>query len=141
MDWTGLLILVVLRVLPWIFVAVGAWLLFSAWRFLSGAERVRGRVRAVRTSTARAQSGGGVTTTFRPIFTYTAPDGTEREAETATFSTTFDFAQGAEMDILVNPAEPGTARLPGAGNYALGGALLGIGLLFAIVGLLAPLPG
>lgn len=142
-GWTDILMLFMLRVLPWLFVAVGAWLLFSAWRFLGGAERRHGRVVELHRSTSFRQSSqrtmsSQTVTSYKPVFEYEDDSGTAR-AETPTFSTRQNFPVGTEMDILVNRASPGVARLPGAGNYALGGALFGIGLVFGIVGLLAPI--
>ena len=142
-TWIHLLTLLLLRVLSWIIAAVGAWMLYSTWKFLAAAEKRTGKVVEVHKSISinrsprRGRSGPAVIT-YRPVFEYPGEGGAFERAETATYSTRFDFAVGSEHEILINPAAPGKAWMPGAGNYLIGAVLLGIGLIFGILGIFAP---
>ena len=137
-SWEKILIYFMLGILPWIFVAVGGWLLWSARNFMARAIRTRGRVLQVSQQTSTSSSNGTTrrTTTYKPLFEYTDPNGEIRKAETFLASTSYNYAIGSEHEILIDP-EGGTVRIPGFMIYGFGAIFAGIGLLFGIVGIFA----
>ena len=85
-GWEQLVVWLLLGVLPWIFVVAGSWFLYRAHRFMSGAKRIAGSVKAVHSSTSRKKDGQ-IVTAYRPVFIFTDADGSHREAETFLTST------------------------------------------------------
>ncbi len=137
-GWETYLIYFMLGVLPWLFVAIGGWLLWSAHTFMKKAVPTRGIVVNVKRkiSSSSSENSSGPTTTYCPVFEFSTPDGDTRQAETFLYSTSYNFEIGSLHDILVDPAG-GKARMPGFMIYGFGAIFAGIGLLFGIVGIFA----
>lgn len=133
--WQEVLVFLILGVLPWIFVGVGAWLIWSAHRFLAKAEQVKAKVVAVheQSNTCRSNDHKRVVTTFRPVFAITDQDGEVRQVETFLSSSAYDFAIGMERKIMIDPDEPTMARVPGFMTYAFGGILVAGGLVLGVI--------
>lgn len=136
--WEKVAIYGMLGVLPWIFVGVGGWLLWSAHRFMGRAVRTTGTVLEVSRHVSTRTSNGSTRTsvTYKPLFEYTDPDGRTQRAETFLSSSSYNFTIGSDHEILIDP-DGGSVRMPGFWVYGFGGIFGGIGLVFAIAGIFA----
>ena len=137
-GWETYLIYFMLGVFPWIFVAVGAWMIWSAHKFMQKAVRTRGTVVEVhrKTSTTSRDDSTRTVTTFQPVFEYQGEDGSTKRGLTWMASTSYNYAIGSEHEILVNPDDE-TVRVPGFMIYGFGAIFGGIGLVVGIVGIFA----
>ena len=133
--WEQTLIYFMLGVFPWIFVAVGAWLLWSAHQFMGRAQRTIGRVLHV-TRQVSTSSDNGTSVSYKPTFEYVDEAGNTRQGETFLASSSYNFDVGTEREILLDP-KTGQIRMPGWLIYGFGAIFAGIGLLFGIVGIFA----
>lgn len=138
-GWEQILIYFMMGVLPWIFVAVGGWLIWQAYQFMGNVSRTMGTVKAVHQSTSTSGSGSDrrVVTTYKPVFEYQDASGLTQQGETFLHSTSYNFAVGEQREILVNPDFPGKVRMPGLMIYGFGALFVAIGLIFGIVGIFA----
>ena len=136
-SWEHWLTIFMLGVLPWIFVAVGAGLIWKAHSFMKSAIRLTGTVTGVYESTSYNSDRNTYVTTYQPVFEFTLPDGRVAEGKTFISGTGRNFPVGTQKEVLVDPENTGTVRLPGFLIYGFGAIFLGIGLVFAVVGIFA----
>lgn len=136
--WEKVLIYGMLGVLPWIFVAAGGWLLWSAHKFMGRAVKAKGTVLTVSRHVSTRTSNGGSrrSVTYKPTFEYTDPAGQTRRAETFLSSSGYNFEIGSQHEILIDP-NGGSVRMPGFWVYGFGALFAVIGLAFAIAGIFA----
>ncbi len=135
--WEVTLKYFMLGVFPWIFVALGAWLMWSAHKFMRKALRATGTVVAVHEKTSYSSSSNRRTTTYQPIFEYTLPDGRTVQGKTFLSASGRNWPVGTEKEILVDPDNPETVRIPGFLIYGFGGIFFVMGSLFGIAALFA----
>lgn len=135
-TWERVMLYATLIGLPWIFIGVGGWLVWSARRFMRRAIRTRGRVLHVTSRVSTSTSNGNTSTsvTYQPKFEYTDADGRTQQAQTFLSSSSYNFAIGSEHDILIDP-QGGSVRMPGFWVYGFGAIFAAFGLIFAVVGI------
>lgn len=138
-GWEQILIYFMLGVLPWIFVVVGGWFIWDAYKFMGNVSRTIGTVTGVHQSTSTSGSGSDrrLVTTYKPVFEYEDRSGQTQKAETFIYSTSYNFGVGEQREILVNPDRPDKVKMPGLMIYGFGAIFVSIGLVFGIVGLFA----
>lgn len=135
--WEQALIFFMLGVLPWIFVGVGGYLIWSAHKFVQRSLKVTGTVVGVHEKTSYNSDRNTRTTTYQPVFEYTLPDGRVAQGKTFISSTGRNFPVGTQKEILVDPDRPDTVRMPGFLVYGFGAIFLVLGLIFAVAGIFA----
>jgi hypothetical protein len=128
----------VLLVLGLVFAVVGA--LFagigvatarSSRRFAESAARASGTVVDVR-SRSVGRTGGGLI--WVPVVRFQTADGRSVDAESASGTNVKRWEPGQAIEVTYDPANPSEIRLPGSGRDLLPGVFLGIGTLFAVLG-------
>ncbi|MEM0990314.1 MAG: DUF3592 domain-containing protein [Pseudomonadota bacterium] len=124
----------VFRVIPWLIVAAGIWLLWAAHNFTTRAHRVRGRVIELNEERIRPRRPSGKTIVLhRPVFQYIGPDGQRYEAGIFSPATGLKLEMGEEYDILLDPDLPEIARLAGSAPYAPGLMLVAAGFFAVLI--------
>ena len=136
-SWEKLVVMLTLGVLPWVFVGVGAFLVWRARRFTARAIRLTGTVIGVHQSSSYNHNTNSHSTTYQPVFAFTLPDGREAQGKTFLAASGRNFPVGTEKEILVDPDKPDTVRLPGFMLYGFGAIFAVAGLIFAVVSLFA----
>ena len=123
--------------IPLTLVFFGLRMLLRTRRFLRGTRKVAGRVVTVGRGYSRNRGGGGGWV-YRPTFAYEGPGGTVLTS-TADASSTWNFPPGSEVEILVNPADPGRAMVAGGFQNLGAVVLIAMGLVFLAAGVAAAL--
>jgi hypothetical protein len=112
----------IFRLIPLVFLAVGAGLLGDAFTFIQKAESTRGEVISIRAS--RSDDG----TSYTPTILYSRDDGQVFEAETHISSSGYNYKVGERVKILYSNDTPDEVRI----NSFF--SLYGPGLILSVVG-------
>lgn len=131
------------RWLLWPFIGIGVLLLagagFAAWselEFRRIAAETDGRVVRMLAETSR-DSDGRRSTTYRPVFAFTLPDGREVQVEGSVASSPPCCSVGEAVRVRYDPARPQRAAMVGfLDSWLLTLILGGIGAAFSGLGLL-----
>ena len=136
-SWEKLVVTLTLGVMPWIFVGIGGWLIWRARAFTRRAIRLTGTVVGVHQSTSYNSSTNSHRTSYQPVFSFNLPDGRSAQGKTFLSASGRNFPVGTQKEILVDPENPDTVRLPGFMLYGFGAILLVAGLIVAVVSVFA----
>ena len=136
-SWEKLVVMLTLGGLPWVFVFVGGFLVWRARAFTARAIRLTGTVIGVHQSSSYNHNTNSHSTTYKPVFSFTLPDGREAQGKTFLSGSGRNFAPGTQKEILVDPENPETVRLPGFMLYGFGAIFAVAGLIFGVVSLFA----
>lgn len=123
----------VVGTIPWMIVALGLWLMWTAWRFSTRAIGVGARVVDLNEERIPPRRPSGKETILRrPVFEYLSPDGSPRRAESFAPGTGYKLTVGDEVQIWIDPDLPEIARLQSWAIYGPGLMITGFGLATAI---------
>lgn len=129
------------RVLPWVFLAIGLLLLggagFAAWSevgFRAVAAETDGRVVELRPSTSRDRDGR-VSTTYAAVFTFTLPDDRVIRVTPGSSSNPPCCSMGEVVRVRYDPERPERAQIVGFLSSWLVTLILGVlGMVFTGAG-------
>jgi len=116
------------------FAALGIGAARSSRRFEESAARAAATVTDVRSrSVGRGTSGGIV---WIPVVRFRTADGRTIDAEAGGGTNVKRWEPGQQIEVAYDPANPSDIRVPGSGGGMIQGVFLGIGILFAVLGVL-----
>ena len=102
--------------------------------FGESAARATGTVTDVRSrSVGRGTSGGIV---WIPVVRFRTADGRTIDAEAGGGTNVKRWEPGQQVEVAYDPANPSDIRVPGSGGGLIQGLFMGIGILFAVLGVL-----
>ncbi len=117
-----------------IFEGVGIIVMMRTRQFIAGSQKVHAEVVSVEENTS-TDSDGDETTTYRPTVRFQTLDGQTHEARTYYSASNYDYDVGTTLTVLFKPGEE-NVRIPGGMNqYFMPGMFIGMGGLFAMIGL------
>ena len=117
-----------------LFAGIGIMSARSTRHFEESAARATGTVTDVRSrSVGRGTSGGIV---WLPVVRFQTADGRSVDAEAGGGTNVKRWEPGQQIEVSYDPANPSDVRVPGSGGGLIRGVFLGIGILFAVLGLL-----
>ena len=82
----------------------------------------------------RGSGGGGLI--WIPVVRFETPDGRTVDAEAGGGTNVKQWEPGQSLDVSYDPANPADVRVPGSGGGLIQAVFIGIGVLFALLGLL-----
>jgi uncharacterized protein DUF3592 len=126
------LIALVFLVVGVVFAGIGIGVARSSHRFEAAAARARATVTDVR---SRAVGRGGALI-WIPVVRFETPDGRTVDAEAGGGTNVKQWEPGQSLDVSYDPANPADVRVPGSGGGLIQAVFIGIGVLFALLGLL-----
>ena len=129
------LIALVFVVIGVVFAGIGIGVARSSRRFETTAARARATVTDVR-SRAVGRGGGGGGLVWIPVVRFQTPDGRTVDAEAGGGTNVKQWEPGQSLDVSYDPANPADVRVPGSGGGLIQAVFIGIGVLFALLGLL-----
>jgi len=129
------LIALVFVVIGVVFAGIGIAVARSSRRFEATAARARATVTDVR-SRAVGRGGGGGGLIWIPVVRFETTDGRTVDAEAGGGTNVKQWEPGQSLDVSYDPANPADVRVPGSGGGLIQGVFIGIGVLFALLGLL-----
>jgi len=71
-----------------------------------------------------------------PVVRFETPEGRTVDAEAGGGTNVKQWEPGQSLDVSYDPANPADVRVPGSGGGLIQGVFIGIGVLFALLGLL-----
>ena len=117
-----------------LFAGIGIMSARSTRHFEESAARAAATVTDVRSrSVGRGTSGGIV---WIPVVRFRTADGQEVDAEAGGGTNVKRWEPGQQIEVSYDPAKPSDVRVPGSGGGMIQGVFLGIGILFAVLGVL-----
>ena len=128
-----LLVGVVFVVIGAVFAGIGIATARSGRHFEEAAAWASGTVLEMR-SRSVGRTGGGLI--WVPVVRFQTADGRTVDAEATSGTNVKRWEPGQRIEVTYDPANPSDIRVPGSGGGMLQGVFLGIGILFAVLGLL-----
>ena len=116
-----------------LFAGIGIGVARSSRRFEASAARTRATVTDVRQRAVGRGDGGLV---WIPVVRFQTPDGGTVDAEVGGGTNVKRHEPGQAVEVSYDPANPTDVRVPGSGGGLIQAVFLGIGILFAVLGLL-----
>jgi hypothetical protein len=130
----------VLKIVSWVFSAVGTVLLIasvllysSTSRFIANAASAQGKV--IDLVRSRSNSGSSSESTYRPVVVFTSPAGRHIEFTSGVGSNPPSHTVGEDVTVLYDPSNPNQARIKSFFSLWFGCVLvLALGVIFAGIG-------
>ena len=116
-----------------LFAGIGIAAARSSRHFEQAAARATGTVTEMR-SRAVGRTGGGMV--WIPVVRFQTDDGRTIDAEAGGGTNVKQWEPGQSLDVSYDPANPADVRVPGSGGGLIQAVFIGIGVLFALLGLL-----
>jgi uncharacterized protein DUF3592 len=117
-----------------VFAGIGIASARSSRHFEESAARAPATVTDVRSrSVGRGTSGGIV---WIPVVRFRTADGRTIDAEAGGGTNVKRWEPGQQVEVAYDPANPSDIRVPGSGGGLIQGLFMGIGILFAVLGVL-----